>query len=244
MLECPNLPSGRILKGGEMEIAISRKRIITILVAISLLLTVLSLTANAYKVLSGHARYLVNLFDFDREMNFPSLFRALCIFAIALNLFGLSLAERRESQVRSRAWRVLSFAFLIVGTDDLLALHEACISPIKAVLKTGGFFHFAWVIPWGLAALCLGLFLLKFFGTLPKKTRNMFYISAVLFLLGAIAFEMIGGKIATSLGKSNVIYYVETQVEEILELSGVLLFFNAVLDYQVTSAFSVHIKVH
>jgi hypothetical protein len=226
-----------------MEVTLNRRRIITLLAAATLSLIVLSVASQVYQVMSGRERYLVDMVNLDREHNIPTLFQTLSVYGISLILLWIGQSEKGADKARGRHWKVMSFAMFIAATDDILAIHEAFISPIKRLLKTGGYLHFAWVIPGALTVLILAAYFYRFFNTLPKRTRLLFYISAGVYLLGAVGLEMVGGKLATSVGKGAVSYIVTTQIEEILEMTGVLIFEYAILGYLKSNPLSVSVKV-
>jgi hypothetical protein len=56
-----------------------------------------------------------------------------------------------------------------------------------------GFPHFAWVIPYSLLVLVLGIVYLRFLMDLPPGTRRRFLIAAMPYLAPALGMEMIGG---------------------------------------------------
>ena len=67
--------------------------------------------------------------------------------------------------------------------------------PLRKGLNTSGILFYAWVIPYGIALLILIFLYLKFFISLPAKTRKLFIIAAVVYLLGVIGIELMGGRI-------------------------------------------------
>ena len=66
---------------------------------------------------------------------------------------------------------------------------------------------------------------------MPSAIRNKFIIAGVIFVTGAIGLEAIGGKIFTSYGAGTLFYALLTNVEEILEMVGILLFIYVLLQY-------------
>ncbi len=67
--------------------------------------------------------------------------------------------------------------------------------------------------------------------SLDKKTRNLFLFSAVIYLSGVIGMESIGGFIKSIHGIDNWWYYLEVAVEEGLEMTGIIVFIYALLNY-------------
>jgi hypothetical protein len=113
----------------------------------------------------------------------------------------------------------------------MLTLHEQIISPLRGLLGTGGFFYYAWIIP---AIVFLILFLIvytKFLISLPTHIRIKFITAGLIYVIGAVGLEAIGGKIFTSYGANTLFYSLLTTVEEVLEIIGILLFIYVLLQY-------------
>ena len=96
-------------------------------------------------------------------------------------------------------------------------------------MDSGGLLYFLWVIPYGIATFLLGLFYLRFLWRLPSATRRRFIVAGIIFLTGAIAFDMLGGLEAETYGFNNVIYCALYTIEEFLEMLGSILFLSALL---------------
>lgn len=168
---------------------------------------------------------LVPLFDLDRERNIPSL------FATALILFcaGLAGAIARSGENRS-GWLGLALIFTFLAADELVSLHERLIEPLRAALHTSGLLYFAWLIPYGLAVVLLGLLYLRFLLRLPGATRRRLIAAGVVYLAGAVGLEMIGGAYLETLGdRHNLSYELLTTLEETLEMAGMTLLARGLL---------------
>ena len=67
---------------------------------------------------------------------------------------------------------------------------------------------------------------------LPKPVRHSFIVAAILYLGGAIGFELISGKYAELYGMDNWIYsMILITIEESLEIAGIIFFIRALLKY-------------
>lgn len=200
--------------------------------AIVLLLAAAQVAGLTLRFGFGHpyVHGLVPLFDFDREHNIPSLYSAVSLLCCS-GLLALLAAEGRQSQRHdARYWGGLSLLFLLVSVDEQFALHERLILPLQEGFQVSGFFHFAWVIPYGLLLLGLGLFYMRFFLRLPSGTRLRFVFAAVLYVGGALGMEMVGGDYYERIGGvPDLPYTVMVTVEELLEMSGVIVFIHALL---------------
>ena len=123
--------------------------------------------------------------------------------------------------------------FLYLSFDEGSRIHELAIYPIRRVFGDSipSFLYFAWVIPAIPIMFILTISYFKFFFKLPKHTRRMFLISVILYLSGALGFEMIGGHYASINGVNNLGYSLITTVEESFEMAGNIVFINALMKY-------------
>jgi hypothetical protein len=146
-----------------------------------------------------------------------------------LSTIALIQASKRKPYFRH--WQLLAVIFLYLSLDEAVAIHEKWSNPVKSLLSTDGLFYHAWVIP---AILFVSVFLmlyLRFLAHLPPKTRRLFKISSIIYITGAIGFEMISGALINSGGTKGLAYILCTHVEEGLELLGLSIFLYGLLDY-------------
>jgi hypothetical protein len=79
--------------------------------------------------------------------------------------------------------------------------------------------------------MIVALSYLKFFFNLPPRTRIQFFTAAAVFVGGAIGVEILGGYYAKSHGEGNFQFSMFSTVEEGLEMAGVIVLINALLNY-------------
>lgn len=203
--------------------------------AIALLLVLASIAGQLMVYLTGHEHVfgLVRLFNVGTELNLPAFFSTFLLLVAALLLAVITILEKKRSASHVSHWTVLSFGFLFMAVDEAVTLHEMLVEPTRKLLGDGdlGAFYFAWVIPGSVLVLVLGLYFLKFLLHLPAKTRFTFLVAAILYLGGAIGFELIGGRYAELHGTHNLAYNMISTVEESLEMAGVIIFIWALLQY-------------
>jgi hypothetical protein len=211
-------------------VRLNPSRICRALAVIAFVLLLADIALQLSKFLLGHdsLRGLVRLFDLDDERNVPTFFSAL-LMIIAASL--LAIIARLSAQQKSRdasKWIILSLGFLYISYDDAFMLHEKLNAPLRALLGPDlGFFYHTWVIPGIALVLALGLFFGRFLMNLPGATRLRFLLAATVYLVGAIGFEMIGGNYRESHGVDNLAYKLIASVEEVLEMTGLILFIHA-----------------
>jgi hypothetical protein len=222
----------------DIGISISAKRCALGLAAIVVLLIVTSVGASVLSFARIEEPFLrevresvVRLTWVDGEGNIPAWYSAMLLLVCALLLASITLAQRYQSGGKLAGWLLLTVIFLFLSLDEIAQFHELSIAPLRNRFEASGFFHYAWIVP---AALCVVLFVLgylRFLARLPARTRQLFLLAGAVYVAGALGAEAISGKQASLHGEQNLTYHAIITVEELLEMSGVVLFIYALLDY-------------
>jgi hypothetical protein len=182
-------------------------------------------------------RGLIWFVDLNKEGNLPTWYSSSGLLLAALLLAVISREEKRRGSRYSYHWLFLSLVFLFLSLDEVAGLHERSSDPVRSVLKTqGGAFYYSWVIPGMIFVFAVGVLSLKFLFSLNPRIRKYFLIAGFLFVAGSLGMEMVGGSWAARHGRFNLTYYLMTDFEETLEMSGVLVFIGGLLLHLQSSA--------
>ncbi|MCI5219231.1 MAG: hypothetical protein D3914_08580 [Candidatus Electrothrix sp. LOE2] len=179
---------------------------------------------------------LTGYFDLDIENNIPSFYSAFAILLCSLLFFCISSLEKKQGRKR-RYWLGLACVFLFLAFDEAFALHEGLGDLTEEylqrteILQVGGLLYFPWIIPYSLLTTILGLLYFHFILSLPRKTTVLLILSAIIFLTGAVFFDMLGGREAELNGYYSITYTVLYTIEEFLEMNGIVLLMYTLLDY-------------
>ncbi len=172
------------------------------------------------------------IFNFDSEMNVPSIYSAFLLLITSLLLLIIGKTKIAKKQKNRFHWIFLGLVFVFLSLDELFELHEKTMDPVRDLFNASGFFYFSWIILYMFFLILLFILYFKFFIDLPKNTRIKFFLSAGLFVLGGIVFEAIGGRYIDIHGwEKDTVYFWITTVEEILEITGVSLFIYTLYEY-------------
>jgi hypothetical protein len=226
-----------------LEISINPKKVVLIF-AIAAGLLFIAHTVSLVLTLSGEDYFygVVPLFDLDQEKNAPTYFSSLSL-AFAAALVAVIAAAHRGKRYFWH-WVVMSVAFLFVSFDELVAVHEQLSQPLRATFEFTGFLFYPWVTVYGAIVLVLAFKYWGFLWDLPSRTRMLFFVSAGLFLSGAVGLEMVGAHFTALHGTSNTIEYkIAATIEETLEISAAILFLYAILRYMQDHLAGVRVKM-
>jgi len=216
-----------------MEIILKPRKTAGILSTIVLLLTIAHIAGQYSTYYLGYDNIfgLIPQFNLNSEQNIPALFSTLILLLSSILLAIIAYAVKKIGASYFYNWLGLSLIFLFLSMDESLSFHESMTVPLRKGLNTSGILFYAWVIPYGIALLILIFLYLKFFISLPAKTRKLFIIAAVVYLLGVIGIELLGGRIDEQIGRHNATYVVYSTIEEVLEMGGIVVFIYALMDY-------------
>ncbi len=173
---------------------------------------------------------LVEEFNVDAEGSFPALFSSLLLFYSACILRVISNIEFELRNRYARSWKSLSCIFVYLSLDELLSLHERVI-PFFKRLEFGGFLYHGWVVIAFAILPVLGFIFFRFWFSLPARTRILFALSGIIYIGGALGFELVNGYYADLNGENNFPYEVLVSIEEMLEMLGLTTFIFSLLSY-------------
>jgi len=227
-----------------MTLAFERRKVVVCLGTIITCLILANIGSLVLKYCfgDGHVLGLVPLFELDKEKNIPTLYSSMTLLFSSSLLSIIAVARKKNRDRDYLHWIALAAVFLFLSIDEFVTLHEQFNSLVRNALNTSGFLFFAWVIPYGMFVLILILVYMRFFLRLPAKTRNLTGFAAVIYIGGAIGFELIGGHYI-ALHKNDLTYGLITTCEESLEMIGVLCFISALLSYIESEFGSIYLRV-
>lgn len=216
----------------------------------------LLLTANLVFLFMEHVLDLsfhsIHIFYFNSEANLPAVYSSLSMAFVSVMLWMVGNLGTGEC-IRSRKyWRLLSVVFFFLAIDELVSIHESLTDNAEDLLNahsvTGiGWLYFAWIVPYvGFFAVMFAL-MVHFLLSLPRKTLLRFLVAGVTFIAGSVGMEMVGGQyvyLNGGTGKQDLTYALMVTVEEVLEMSGIVIFIYALADYYLLNSPGHSMMIH
>lgn len=209
----------------------SPKKILFFLFKSFLLLLVFNIVGIIAKLNfdNGISYHLYNATSFDSETSLATFYSSLLLLLAAALLYFIYYYTKGSTN-KNISWLLLSIIFLYLSIDESVAIHEKFMLLIREEYNLSGFLYFSWVIPYGILLIIFSIYLIPFLLKLESKTRNLFIISGVVFVFGALGIELFEGKHFEIHGKDMVFEILYT-IEESFEILGVSLFIYALLRY-------------
>lgn len=194
--------------------------------------TIVGVVIQIGKYVFNYQDEWLNLFNVDRELNFPTWYSALMIAFCAVLLKIIATGKKQQGDRYTKDWQLLSLIFWFLAIDEIVSIHEILIIPeVSQALNLPWFLHSAWVIPGMIFVAWFARRYSKFVRHLPAKSRLHFIFAACIYVGGALIMEMIGSYFAESLSQQNIIYALTTSVEECLEMTGIVMLIYSLLYY-------------
>ncbi|WP_018479106.1 hypothetical protein [Pontibacter roseus] len=179
-------------------------------------------------------RILVRYFDFNGESNIPAFFSSIILLLSAAILFLIYKQRRHQGKTRyTRQWLLLGLLFVFLAVDENVQLHEHVAEFVRPQLGNdlSGFLHWAWVVPYAVLTVAVMFYFLRFVLHLPPFTRRLVFIAGALFVTGALGLELFEGYLYKRYGIDHLYNRILYCLEELMEMSGVVLFIYALLHY-------------
>lgn len=178
----------------------------------------------------GITEPFIRLLNLDVERSIPTFFSSMMLLTCSFLLFIIASAKRKDGKGYIY-WLGLSVIFLFLSIDESLMIHEGLIEKVRTMLNTSGYLYFAWVIPYGIGLIIFLLVYTRFLFNLPHKMRLLFIISGFVYVSGAIGLELIGGIYYELYGEQSLSFIILATIEELLEMTGVVIFIYALSLY-------------
>jgi uncharacterized Tic20 family protein len=194
--------------------------------------TIVGVVIQICKYVFNYQDEWLDLFNVDRELNFPTWYSALMISFCAILFRIIATGKKEQGDRYTKDWQLLSLIFWFLAIDEIVSIHEIFIIPeVSQALHLPWFLYSAWVIPGTICVIWFARRYSKFVYHFPPKSRLHFVLAASIYVGGALIMEMIGSYIAKSLSQQNIIYALSTSVEECLEMSGIVMLIYALIYY-------------
>lgn len=217
-----------------MKIKISTKSVAVWLTGIVVVVNFIGVVGRAVENLLGYqdTTELVRLFHVGYEGNITSWISSMLLLISAVLLAVIAIGKRQLGGPYMRHWSVLALIFVYLSMDEAARIHELTMYPLRSAFDPTGVFYYAWVIVAIPLVLLFAVSYLGFLRALPRSTRILFVIAGLLFVIGAIGMDMLGGLFITSdLARGQTIATLIQIIEEFLENMGIVIFIVALVSY-------------
>ena len=234
-----------------MQVTLKPRRIVLVFAAIVTFLTIANVAVLWIKFQLQHDYLLglTSLFDFNREGNLPAFYSACALLFAAVLLFVIAGHAWERHDPWRRHWMWLGIIFVFLAVDEAAELHGLLSPPIRRLTHSSNALLFAWVVPYAVLTLLFVVTYLRFFWALPGRLRTWLGVAGVIYVTGALGFEMLAGAIVSSHGGIEGgglevwQHAVSYTVEELLEMTGVVIAIQGLLQHIAAERMTIALRV-
>ena len=225
-----------------MKYNISARKYLSLNIKIIILLSVLHLFTRFFiSIFKLKFLTIANIFLLDVEKNLPTLYAGLSLILSSLLLYFCGFNE--VNKLKKINFNLMSLFFLFLAADEIFMIHEIFGPIFRKLLNPSSFLYFAWVVPYGILTLIVSFYFYGFIRKLPKEIFKLILISGIIFIFGELILEMFGAFIYTINNKElSFAYLFLSSTEEILAMSGIVLFNFTLLKLLSSTNLKIEIK--
>jgi len=200
----------------------------------STVIVLLALAHAVHIVLFHHVgmkkgEYLLSIFDTNIEQSFATWFSTMLLAVLGVCLLWVSSV----AQELKRSWQILGILVLAISCDEVAGVHErvgTLYRHLKAIgIQLYDIFYFGWTLPVLVVLPVAVVLFCRFVSALPSQHRWRLSVPAIVYLSGAVGLELWESRLAAAGGETSALFHWITLVEEVLEMTGVVLGIRAVL---------------
>lgn len=133
-----------------------------------------------------------------------------------------------HAKLHRRTWKFFTAVCIYFSLDETALLHERLNVVFKDFGESLPIATYAWIIPGAIIAALIVVVLLRLVVSLPRLSRNGLFIGGILFVIGALGLDAIGGLSFLASGYSSLFVVLAT-MEEALEMTGVAILIASLL---------------
>jgi len=176
------------------------------------------------------ARHYIAFFGVSGEGKLPTFYSGVALLVAAV-LLGLNAAHARTRGGLRCHWAALGAIFALMAMDEMVAIHELSSKVLRTFFDiTGGPLYHAWVIPAMAFLAFMAVAYYRFLAALPARSRILFVTAGLIYVGGALGMEMAGAAYAAAHGQ-DLAYGVLATIEEVMEMSGIVVFIYGLMDH-------------
>lgn len=217
-----------------MSVTIPARRLLWLFLAIAVLFSILGgLGEYSGEFMPGDPLRSLRAFDFARG-NVPTWFTSAAFLSCALLLLTIAAHARHASRRAALLWEGLAVLMLALSINEIFAVeHNTLLDyatrTLRLTLRTDGLTVL--VVISGVVSVAGMALYSRLFLSLPAGTRRAFLVAGAVYLGGAIGLQMVGTLIGRQPGGNPLLQLVVSNIEELCEIAGVLIFLYGLLTF-------------
>jgi hypothetical protein len=165
--------------------------------------------------------------DVNGEANLPSWYSVVLLAGTALLLFAIARVRCERALGKAKDWSLLGWFVVAMSLDEMASIHEAVGGQVDRQVALPVIGGYGWIVPGAIIAAGAGLVGWRVIQTLPGPAKRALAAAAVLFVLGALALEVVEAILTGENGAFGAAAKLTTGAQELFEMLGVVLALGA-----------------
>ncbi|NJR47605.1 MAG: hypothetical protein HC775_18750 [Hyellaceae cyanobacterium CSU_1_1] len=150
--------------------------------------TIVGVAIQIGKYVFNYQDEWLDLFNVDRELNFPTWYSALMIAFCAILCKIIATGKKQQGDRYTKDWQLLSLIFWFLAIDEIVSIHEIFIIPeVSQALHLPKLLYSAWVIPGTIFVVWFARRYSKFISHFPQISTTL-YLSCLYLCWGGISY--------------------------------------------------------
>jgi len=170
----------------------------------------------------------IKQFNPDQEGNIFTWYNTALLLANGLLLLLAARLWRPTDGRISRAMTLLGGLFILLSLDEMVSIHERLGRDVSRI-AIGEEIVYAWIFPGAVFVLVVAVYVLSAFRRLPRPVLGQMIVAGAIFVAGAIGVEAIGWATIVKNDGWTYGYVLLTWLEESFEITGLTVFFLAMV---------------
>ncbi len=220
-------PFRRSVSSMKLLITLNPKKIVKILITISVVLIFLSLSGDiAFNIYNRH--FGLTFFQDENKTSITTWYSSSLSLACALLLIKISYSQALANSDYRLHWKILASIFFALSITKATSFHKYFLHLASSTLESIGLSIPSFFIGI-LLILLFFLFYISFFIRLNKRVRRLIFIAVAIYVPGSIFMELIAG--IFYIHNTTLIYSLFSGIEELFEMVGNIIFLYALFSY-------------
>jgi len=226
--------SGTATIGGVLLVRLPTRGILLTLAGIVafLLGAHLAVTYSSYRLGHDYLMGFARAFNLLRDANVPTWYSSSVLLLCAALAAIIGAGRGPTPGSYKRHWMGLSLVLAFMSMDEAAMIHETAQEWLRVGFSPEHWFYdvASLVLP-GLLVIVVGAAYIGFVMALPRRTLWCFVVAAGMYVAGGLVLDFIGDVYKAGQGEANMTSAMLTGVEEVLEMTGVLVLLYGLLDH-------------
>ena len=223
-----------------MELELKPRKVARFLLMLVTGFTLAQIALQIVAIYLEHTFELI-LFELDLEEAIVRFFSAVMLLLCSSLFLIIAMAKKWKNSDYFLYWLGLAFIFFLLAITKETAIHENLAVPIRSALHLSKIQFYAWA--YGVVVVIFPMMYLKFFFSLPKKTMLLLGIGTLIFLAGAFGLDLIVAYLGMLIDHHNVLYIGVAILEDVLEMSGIVVLLYGLLSYMSSELKWIGVKI-